>query len=70
MRKPESKHYRCGPGQSLKYMGEKGASELWGIDISKEQIEKADQLLQSCGYSPRLICMPMEGEGNRIEITI
>lgn len=54
----------CGTGHSLKYMGEKGASELWGIDISEEQLVKADQLLQSCGYSSRLICMPMEGEGN------
>lgn len=53
----------CGTGQSLKYMGEQGVSELWGIDISEEQIDKAEKLLQSCGYSSNLICMPMEAEG-------
>ena len=54
----------CGTGHSLKYMGDKGASELWGIDISGEQLEKAKEVLQSCGYSSHLICMPMEEEGD------
>lgn len=31
----------CGQGESLKYLYNKGASELWGIDISEEQIIKA-----------------------------
>lgn len=33
----------CAAGDSLKYLYEKGASEVWGIDISKEQIKKAQE---------------------------
>lgn len=35
----------CGTGCSLKYHGERMASELWGIDISEKQIEKAGEYL-------------------------
>ncbi|MCI3919442.1 class I SAM-dependent methyltransferase [Paenibacillus sp. TRM 82003] len=52
----------CGNGQSLQYQGERNASELWGIDISEQQIEKAAQLLTSCGLSAELLCSPMEEE--------
>lgn len=31
----------CGSGESLEYLLKKGASEIWGIDISKEQIKNA-----------------------------
>lgn len=31
----------CGEGESLEYLYKKGASEIWGVDISKEQINKA-----------------------------
>ncbi|MDD6771056.1 MAG: class I SAM-dependent methyltransferase [Inconstantimicrobium porci] len=31
----------CGRGESLKYHAEHKADELWGIDISEKQIEKA-----------------------------
>lgn len=31
----------CGAGESLEYLYKKGASDIWGIDISKEQIDKA-----------------------------
>ena len=31
----------CGEGESLEYLYKKGASDIWGIDISKEQIFKA-----------------------------
>lgn len=31
----------CASGNSLKYLESKGAGELWGVDISSEQIEKA-----------------------------
>ena len=31
----------CGEGESLEYLYKKGAKEIWGIDISKEQIKKA-----------------------------
>lgn len=35
----------CGKGNSLKYLFEKGASELWGVDISKNQIDFAKKNL-------------------------
>ncbi|GAA0137108.1 hypothetical protein YSY43_39490 [Paenibacillus sp. YSY-4.3] len=41
----------CGNGQSLQYQGNHKASELWGVDISEQQIEKAKQHLASCGQA-------------------
>src|SRR5690606_11105855 len=35
----------CGSGESLQYMGERHASELWGMDLSENQIEKTTQQL-------------------------
>jgi len=52
----------CGSGQSLQYLGERNASELWGMDISQNQIEKTKQHLTACGLSAKLICSPMEEE--------
>ncbi|WP_219837640.1 class I SAM-dependent methyltransferase [Paenibacillus sp. R14(2021)] len=52
----------CGNGQSLQYQGERKASELWAMDISEKQIEKASQHLKACGLSAKLICSPMEEE--------
>ncbi len=52
----------CGTGHSLQYLGERKASELWGMDISENQIEKAKQHLTVCGLSAKLICSPMEDE--------
>lgn len=52
----------CGDGQSLQYQGERKASELWGIDISEKQIEKAKQHLTARGLSANLIASPMEEE--------
>ncbi|WP_379131040.1 class I SAM-dependent methyltransferase [Paenibacillus sp. sgz500958] len=52
----------CGSGQSLQYHGERKASELWGMDLSEQQIEKTTELLTSCGLSAHLICSPMEEE--------
>lgn len=52
----------CGSGQSLQYLGERGASELWGMDLSENQIEKTRQHLTACGLSAKLICSPMEDE--------
>ncbi len=37
----------CGSGHSLQYMGNEGAQELWGLDLSTKQIETADELLRS-----------------------
>jgi len=34
----------CGSGKSLEYLSKKGAHEVWGLDISKEQINKALKL--------------------------
>ncbi|MET3292516.1 UNVERIFIED_CONTAM: ubiquinone/menaquinone biosynthesis C-methylase UbiE [Brevibacillus sp. OAP136] len=50
----------CGSGESLQYLGERKASELWGMDISENQIEKTRQHLMTCGLSAKLICSPME----------
>jgi len=50
----------CGSGQSLQYLGERQASELWGIDLSEAQIDKTRQILTANGLSATLICSPME----------
>ncbi|WP_419884588.1 class I SAM-dependent methyltransferase [Paenibacillus sp. B-A-8] len=50
----------CGSGQSLQYLGERKASELWGVDISENQIEKTREYLSDHGLSAKLICSPME----------
>lgn len=34
----------CASGKSLEYLASKGAKELWGLDISEEQIAKAKKL--------------------------
>lgn len=52
----------CGRGHSLAFMGERHASELWGMDISEEQLGKTKQHLAACGLSAELICSPMEEE--------
>lgn len=52
----------CGNGKSLQYLGDRKASELWGMDISEKQIEKAKQHLTACDLSAKLICSPMEEE--------
>ncbi|MFL1673154.1 class I SAM-dependent methyltransferase [Paenibacillus dendritiformis] len=52
----------CGNGQSLQHLGERQASELWAVDISEKQIEKAEQHLTACGLSAKFICSPMEEE--------
>lgn len=50
----------CGSGHSLKYLADKGASELWGLDISTKQIENAKEFLTRSGYTPKLYNSPME----------
>ncbi|MHC1749143.1 MAG: helix-turn-helix domain-containing protein [Cellulosilyticaceae bacterium] len=52
----------CGRGHSLEYMANRNASELWGIDISKEQVRKSNEYLTSCGITANLICSSMEEE--------
>jgi len=50
----------CGSGHSLKWCGDHGASELWGLDISDRQLENAQKFLSKNGYAPKLFCSPME----------
>ncbi|MBP1989525.1 2-polyprenyl-3-methyl-5-hydroxy-6-metoxy-1,4-benzoquinol methylase [Paenibacillus eucommiae] len=44
----------CGSGQSLQYQGERKASELWGLDLSENQIEKVRQHLMACGLFSKI----------------
>lgn len=53
----------CGSGHSLKYCGEHGASELYGLDLSSRQIENARRFLGECGFVPVLFNQPMEDNG-------
>jgi SAM-dependent methyltransferase/GNAT superfamily N-acetyltransferase len=50
----------CGSGHSLKWCGDHGASELWGLDISDQQLENAKKYLGENGYTASLYCSPME----------
>lgn len=50
----------CGGGKSLVFMGEKGAKELWGLDISAAQIRQASALLKKKGQKAHLFVSPME----------
>lgn len=50
----------CGDGRSLCYMGERQAAELWGVDLSEGQLERARRHLADAGLSARLIASPME----------
>ena len=54
----------CGSGHSLKYNADRGASELWGVDLSQNQLDNAAKLLKENGYSANLICAKMEDELN------
>ncbi|SDJ83829.1 class I SAM-dependent methyltransferase [Sediminibacillus albus] len=47
-----------GSGHSLRYMAERGAGELWGVDLSAEQQRAAETTLK--GISANLFCAPME----------
>ncbi len=50
----------CGSGHSLKWCGDKGASELWGLDISDNQLKLAETFLCDNNYESRLFNSPME----------
>lgn len=55
----------CGQGLSLKYLLEKNASELWGIDISNKMINIAKENLK--GYeNVHLIKSTMEKNNTKI----
>lgn len=50
----------CGSGHSLKWCVDRGAKELWGLDLSTNQLQNAEQFLSENGYSPKLFNSPME----------
>lgn len=50
----------CGSGHSLKYHGDRNAAELWGLDISTQQIKNATRYLKESGYEAHLFNNPME----------
>ncbi len=50
----------CGEGESLEYLYKKGASEIWGIDISEEQINKAKKRFPL--FKNNFYISPMEKE--------
>jgi len=50
----------CGSGHSLKWCGDRSASELFGLDISEKQLENAEKYLRENGHAPKLFCSPME----------
>ena len=52
----------CGSGHSLKYNADRGAGELWGVDLSQKQLDNAAKLLEESGYSVHLICARIEDD--------
>jgi SAM-dependent methyltransferase len=50
----------CGSGHSLRYLAERGARELWGLDLSPVQIGFAQGTLRVFGARVRLTESPME----------
>jgi SAM-dependent methyltransferase len=50
----------CGSGHSLEYMADRGAEELWGLDLSSAQIAAAEQYLKGKNLQAKLFCAPME----------
>jgi SAM-dependent methyltransferase len=50
----------CGSGHSLRYLAERGARELWGLDLSSVQIAFAQETLCPFASRVRLIESPME----------
>lgn len=52
----------CGSGHSLKYMDERHAGELWGLDLSTKQVDTAKILLENCTFPVRLFESAMEDD--------
>lgn len=52
----------CGNGHSLEYIAGHRAAELWGLDISSNQITRTKDYLKSKGIHANLVCSPMENE--------
>jgi len=52
----------CGEGESLEYLFNKGAKEIWGLDISIEQIKKAQ--IRFPQFKDNFLVSPMEEKVN------
>lgn len=50
----------CGSGHSLRYLAERGAREIWGVDLSPVQIAFAEETLRPFASRCRLFESPME----------
>lgn len=50
----------CGAGRSLVWCGQKQAKELWGLDISEVQLQKAREKLRENRLTADLFLSPME----------
>lgn len=50
----------CGSGHSLEYFAKNGARELWGVDLSSEQIKTAKGVVSDFDIPIHLIESPME----------
>jgi ubiquinone/menaquinone biosynthesis C-methylase UbiE len=50
----------CGSGHTLEYLAKHGASELWGVDLSRQQIETAKQVVSNLHVPVHFIESPME----------
>lgn len=50
----------CGSGHSLRYLAERSAQELWGVDLSPVQIAFARETLRPWASRVRLLESPME----------
>lgn len=52
--------FGCGSRHSLRYLAERGARELWGLDLSSTQIAFAEETLRPFASRVRLIESPLE----------
>jgi SAM-dependent methyltransferase len=50
----------CGSGHSLRYLAERGARELWGIDLSPVQLDFARETLRPFAPIVHMVESPME----------
>jgi SAM-dependent methyltransferase len=50
----------CGSGHSLRYLADRGASEVWGVDLSPVQLDYARVTLRGVASSVHLIESAME----------
>ena len=52
----------CGSGHSLRWLAERGAGELWGLDLSPVQLGHAAETLREHAARVRLVESPMEAD--------